>query len=98
MLIASFLLSTAFASDNCSINMSVDGMSCAGGCPVKVTNALKAVDGVTKVTPYFDKKAADIEANGATCKETGHDKLIAALKEVGYTSKVVSVDKNNKDM
>ena len=97
MLVVSFLLSTAFAGENCNINMSVDGMSCAGGCPVKVTTALKSVDGVLNVTPDFDDKSAKVEAEGKTCKEESHPKLIAVLKDIGYKSKVVSVEKKKEE-
>ena len=97
MLVFSFLMSAAFAGDNCNINMSVDGMSCAGGCPVKVTTALKSVDGVVNVTPDFDDQSAKVEAEGKTCKEDAHPKLIEALKGVGYKGKVVSVEKKKEE-
>lgn len=96
MLVFSFLVSSAFAGDNCNINMAVEGMSCAGGCPVKVTNALKEIDGVVEVTPFFEKDSAKVEAKGKTCKEDSHPKLVTALKKVGYDSKVVSVEKVEK--
>ena len=96
MLVFSFLVSSAFAGDNCNINMSIEGMSCAGGCPVKVTNALKEVDGVVEVTPSFDEESAKVEAKSMTCKKDSHPKLVTALKKVGYESKVVSVEKIEK--
>ena len=97
MFVVSFLISTAFAGDNCNINMSVDGMSCSAGCPTKVTTALKSVEGVVSVTPSFEKQSAKVEAEGKTCKEESHSKLVAALKDVGYEGKVVSVEKKEEE-
>ena len=97
MFVVSFLLSTAFAGDNCNINMSVEGMSCSGSCPVKITTALKEVKGVLDVTPDFEEKSAKVEAEGTTCKEESHSKLLVALKDIGYEGKVVSVEKIKKE-
>ena len=77
--------------------MAVEGMSCSAGCPTKVTTALKGVDGVLNVTPSFEEKSAKVEAEGSTCKEDSHPKLITALKDIGYESKIVSVEKAKKE-
>ncbi len=68
-----------------SIELSIDGMSCAG-CVRSVGKALESVDGVIEAQPDLMNNSAMVISDGTVEKE----RLLKALSEKGYKAKIVN--------
>ena len=62
------------------IKIEIDGMSCQN-CVGHVTDALRAVDGVTEVEVWLEEKNAVVES----ASELPQVSLQSAVEEAGYT-------------
>jgi copper chaperone CopZ len=54
-------------------------------CVAKIEKALKAVDGVQEAKVYFNTGRIEVEHD---LSKVGSDKLVQAVRSVGYESKV----------
>ncbi len=63
--------------------LKVTGMTC-GGCAGKVTNALKAVAGVSDVEVSLSEGVVRVQFNE---QQTGASQLQAAIEQAGYGAK-----------
>ena len=61
-------------------------LSCPS-CVAKIEKALKAVDGVQEAKVHFNTGRIEVEHNPEAVKA---DELVAAVRSVGYESKVAS--------
>ncbi len=77
---------TVQASAGAKATFKVEGMSC-GDCSTKVTEALKAIDGVEAVAVDYQTGEAQIAFDA---EKTDADKLLAAIKATGYAAQANS--------
>ena len=68
-----------------TIILSIPNMTC-GMCPITIKNALKKVNGVSRVNVSFRDKTAKVTFNP---NKTNIINLMAASKDAGYPSKLI---------
>ncbi len=68
-----------------TVELAVPDMSCEH-CVGTVTSALKVVEGVKDVSVTLDDKKARVRAED----ELGEEKLLDAVRQVGYTPELTS--------
>jgi len=78
------LLSFGFASKVATIH--VEGMTCPL-CTTAIKKSLKKIDGVTKAKVLLNSKTATVYFENGVTEEA----LLNAIKDVGYTGKIVNV-------
>jgi len=64
--------------------LAVDGMKC-GACSTKITNALKAIEGVNAVAVNHETGKAEVAFDE---KKTDAKAMIAAIEKLSFTAKV----------
>lgn len=74
------------ASAGTKATFKVEGMTC-GSCSTKVSDALKAIDGVEAVAVDYQTGETQIAYDSA---KTDADKLLAAIKATGYAAQTNS--------
>ena len=78
------LLSFGFASKIATIH--VEGMTCPL-CTTAIKKSLKKIDGVTKAKVLLNSKTATVYFENGVTEEA----LLNAIKDVGYTGKIVTI-------
>ncbi len=67
--------------------ISIEGMTCPL-CATAIKRSLKRCDGVIKAKVRLNTKSAKVEYKESTTEQT----LLKAIKRVGYSGKIVSVE------
>jgi mercuric ion binding protein len=68
------------------VTLEITGMTC-GGCVLGVRKVLTRLDGVTKAVVSYEKGTAVVTYDPS---KTGADKMIAAIKTLGYAAVVAT--------
>jgi len=76
---------------DCVITLDVTGMTCGGGCPPRIEEALNRVEGVATSKASYEQGNAIVQCGGSLCKTDGFKPLVEAVKASGYDASFASI-------
>ena len=64
----------------CTVELNLEGMVCAGGCPPVIKEQLERVRGVLSATVTYKTKMASVSVTSLLCDKVSARKLVGAVK------------------